>query len=214
MIIIGAKGLAKEILEILHQNNSINNLAFYDDVNDEVRGLVFDKFPILKSIEGVKEYFIENGNEFTIGIGNPRLRNIVCSKFTKLGGDLCSTISPNSDIGHYGNVINKGCNIGSGVVITNDVIIKEGCLVNLNVTIGHDCTIGKFVELCPNVNISGNCEIGDFTFVGTSATILPDIKIGQNAVIGAGAVVTKDVPDNTVVVGIPAKAIKTLNHKK
>ena len=51
MLIVGAKGFAKEVLEICHQNNELENLVFYDDVNDDVNGLLFDKFPILKSID-------------------------------------------------------------------------------------------------------------------------------------------------------------------
>ena len=68
--------------------------------------------------------------------------------------------------------------------------------------------IDDFVELCPDVNVSGNCTIGAFTFIGTNSTILPNIKIGKNVVVGAGSVVTKDISDNAVAVGIPAKVIK------
>ena len=208
MLIIGAKGLAKEILEILHQNENIDNLVFYDDINNDIGGLLYGKFPILKSLPEVINFFKRNKNEFTIGIGNPLLRLAMYNKFKNIGGKFVSTISPNADIGHYGNFISEGINIASGVIITNDITIGKGCLINWNTTIGHDSFIGKFVELCPNVNISGNCKIGDYSFIGTSATILPKISIGKNVIIGAGAVVTKDVPDNSVVVGIPGKVIK------
>ena len=210
MLIIGAKGLAKEILEILHQNNNIENLAFYDDVNQDVEDFLFGKFSILKSLEEANSFFKKYGTEFTIGIGNPILRYKLYKKFKDIGGRLTSTISPNADIGHYGNIIKEGNNITSGVVITNDVKIGKGCLINLNVTIGHDCNLGDFVELCPNVNVSGNCKIGNYTFVGTSATILPKITIGENVIIGAGAVVTKDIPDNCMALGVPAKVVKQL----
>lgn len=212
MLVIGAKGLAKEILEILHQNNLLENVVFYDDVNKNIGSKLYDKFPILKSPDEAKIYFASKSKEFTIGIGDPKLRYKLYNLFKDLGGTLVSTISPKSDIGNYGNLIGAGCNITSGVVITNDVHLGKGCLVNLNVTIGHDCRIRDFVELCPNVNISGNCTIGDFTFIGTSATVLPNINIGKNVVVGAGAVVTKDIPDNSVAVGIPAKIIKTLDN--
>lgn len=214
MLIVGAKGLAKEILEVLHQNKSLNNLAFYDDVNNDVGDFLYGNFPILKSLPEVINFFKKNGNEFTIGIGNPLLRFTIYNKFKNIDGKFVSTISPNADIGHYGNLISEGINISSGVIITNDITIGKGCLINWNTTIGHDSSIGEFVELCPNVNVSGSCKIGDYSFIGTNATILPKISIGKNVIVGAGSVVTKDVPDNSVVVGIPGKVVKDLEPLK
>ena len=53
--------------------------------------------------------------------------------------------------------------------------------------------------------------LGKNVWVGAHATILPGVTVGDNAVIAAGAVVTKDVPANTVVAGVPAKIIKTID---
>lgn len=74
MLIIGAKGFAKEVLEICHQNNELKNLCFYDDVNEDVYGKLYGQFPILKSEEEVREYFNTIDKRFTIGKGNPGLR--------------------------------------------------------------------------------------------------------------------------------------------
>ncbi|MGV4414999.1 acetyltransferase [Chryseobacterium sp. T1] len=208
MLIIGAKGFAKEVLEILHQNKETEGLAFYDDVNDDVGDFLYDKFPILKNTKAVKEHFSKHGNDFTIGIGNPKLRKLMYEKFSQLGGQLTSTISHTSIIGSFNNIIGEGCNIMINTVLTNDIKIGRGTIINQISSIGHDVTIGEFCEICPSVSISGNCEIGNKTFIGTGAIILPKVKIGKNVTIGAGAVVSKDLPDNCVAVGIPAKIIK------
>lgn len=210
MLIIGAKGFAKEVLEVLHQMNQIENVEFYDDVSGDLPALLYSKFPILKTDTEVLKHFSTIDNKFTIGIGNPILRKKLYDKFTSLGGKFTSTISIKSSIGSYGVNIEEGCNIMTGTIITNDVLIGKGCLINLNCTIGHDCIIGDFVEASPGVHISGNCKINSYTTIGTNATILPRISIGKNVVIGAGSVVTKDVPDNSMVVGVPAKVIKEL----
>lgn len=209
MIIIGAKGFAKEVLEVVHQRNQTERVAFYDDVN-EIGNSLYDTFPILKNEDQVKAFFEANGNEFTIGIGTPKYRYLMCQKFEHWGGKLVSTISPFSHIGHFGNVVAPGSNIMTGTVITNDVSIGKACLINLNCTVGHDSIIEEFVELCPGVHISGNCKIGKHTFIGTNATVLPHVTIGSNVIVGAGALVTKDIPDNVLVMGSPAKIVKDL----
>jgi sugar O-acyltransferase (sialic acid O-acetyltransferase NeuD family) len=210
MLIVGAKGFAKEVLEVLHQLNQLDNLVFYDDVNSDVKGSLYNKFSILKTTEEALSYFRTIDNRFTIGIGSPVLRRKLYDKFTALGGVFTSTISPLCNIGNFGNEIEIGCNVMTGTVITSDVLIKKGSLVNLNCTIGHDSVLGKFVELSPGVSISGNCIVGDYSVLGTNSTVLPKITIGTNVIVGAGAVVTKDVPDNSLVVGIPGKIIKEL----
>lgn len=208
MLIVGAKGFAKEVLEVLYQLNDIENVVFYDDVSEDLPKQLYERFDILRNAEEVKEYFQNVDNRFTIGIGGPVLRKKMFDKFTALGGVFTSTISPKATIGNFGNEIEDGSNVMTGTVITNDIHLGKGVLVNLNCTIGHDSVIGEFVEMSPGVHISGNCRIGDYCNIGTNATILPKITIGENVIVGAGSVVTKDVPNNCLVVGVPA-VVKT-----
>lgn len=55
----------------------------------------------------------------------------------------------------------------------------------------------------------GKIYVGEHTFIGTGVIIMPGVTIGKRCVIGAGAVVTRDIPDNSVAVGVPAKVIST-----
>jgi acetyltransferase-like isoleucine patch superfamily enzyme len=73
---------------------------------------------------------------------------------------------------------------------------------------GHSLEIEKRHSLVP-----GRITIKKNAWIGANATILPGVTIGENAVVAAGAIVSKDVPANTVVGGIPAKVIKTIDNE-
>lgn len=207
MIVVGAKGFAKEVLELLiNANYNVGAISFYDDVNIDSHKL-FNQFNILHSYEEVKDWFTKTNTEFILGVGNPFIRRNLNEKFKKLGGVSVTLISENATVGSYDTVIGNGTSICDGVRITNSVKIGNNCLINLNTTIGHDCNIGDFVEICPNASISGNCIIGKNSFIGTGAIINPGIEIGEGVIIGAGAVVTKNISSNCTAVGVPANVI-------
>jgi sugar O-acyltransferase (sialic acid O-acetyltransferase NeuD family) len=208
MLIIGAKGFAKEVLEVCHQNGDDKSIAFYDDVNEDIGDVLYNQFPILHSIEQAKIYFETVDNQFTVGIGNPVLREKLTDKFIAIGGVLTSTISKFSEIGSFEVTIDEGANILSGVKISNSVSIGKCPLIYYNSLITHDVIIGNFVEISPGVTILGRAVVGNLVHIGAGAIILPNVTIGNNVVIGAGSVVTKNLPDNCVAVGIPAKIIK------
>lgn len=210
MLIIGAKGFAKEVLQVFDDRGLNEEIAFYDDVNNDISGLLFNKFPILKNEEEVLRFFKTNGNKFTIGVGFPALRLKLYKKFINLGGDFVSSISPSAQIGSYDVSIGIGSNVLSQAILSNSSRIGIGCIAYYNVVITHDCVVDDFVELAPNVILLGRCRIGRFTQIGANTTILPDVVIGENVIIGAGSVVTKDIPDNCMAMGVPAKVIKNL----
>lgn len=210
MLIVGAKGFAKEVLEIVHQLNKLDDLVFYDDVNADVSEKLFGKFQVLRTVEEASVYFKTINNQFTIGIGNPILRKKLYDKFTVLGGVFTSTVSPLAIIGTFDVKIGDGSNVLSGAVFSNGTIVGKGCIIYYNSIITHDCTIGDFVEISPSVTLLGRSQVGSYSQIGSNTTILPDIKIGKNVIIGAGSVVTKNLPDNCLAVGIPAKIIKEL----
>jgi len=209
MLIVGAKGFAKEVLEIFHQIGKVDDIAFYDDVNADIGNKLYNKFPILKSEKEVKVFFQKYGNEFTIGIGNSILRNKLHRKFVELGGSLVSSISKDVQIGNYGVQIGIGANILSKSIISNSVVIGICSLIYYNSIITHDCKIGDYVELSPNSILLGRVKIGSYTQIGANSTILPDISIGKNVIVGAGSVVTKNIPDNEIWIGNPAKFYKS-----
>jgi sugar O-acyltransferase (sialic acid O-acetyltransferase NeuD family) len=205
MIIVGAKGFAKELLEVAYKLDQINDLVFFDNISNDLPDKLFGQFPIIQKDLDAIEYFNIVDNRFALGLGNPKLRKQMYLKFEQLGGKLTALISPNSNIGSFGVNIGNGATILSNATITNSVTCGIGLLMYPNAVVTHDCVLGDFVELSPGAKILGNWKIGDNVHIGANATILPNVKLSSNVIVGAGAVVTKDVSYNKKVMGVPAK---------
>jgi sugar O-acyltransferase (sialic acid O-acetyltransferase NeuD family) len=205
MVIIGAKGLAKELLTVLQWNGEIKDVVLFDNVNPETPDTLYDRFPVIKSWEELERYFSSNAPQFILGVGGPKARRFCSEKAASLGGELKSIISNQALIGEFGGRIGNGVGILSHAIVTADVDIGDGTLVNKAAIISHDVKVGRYCEISPGAKILGRTKIGDRTEIGTNAVIFPDVVIGSDCRVGAGAVVTKDVAAGLTVVGIPAK---------
>ena len=141
--------------------------------------------------------------------------NVQIYEFVNLYG--CE-IGDNTKVGAFveitqGVKIGKNCKISSHAFICDGVTIEDGVFVGHNVTFIND----KFPRAAKDSRLM---EVGEWELVptlvkkgasiGSSATILCGVTIGENAIVGAGAVVTKDVPDNTIVAGVPARILRSI----
>jgi len=209
MLIVGAGGHAKEILDILIFDNPEIDVVFYDDITPNLPNKLYGKYKIIKSLDEAKDFFSLD-SRFILGIGSPYARKQLADKFIGIGGKLESVISATAQIGKFNISLGEGINIMHNVLVSSNVKIGDGTLINAHSTVHHDTIIGKYCEISPGVHITGWCKIGDYCSIGTGAIILPKIKIGEYSVIGAGAVVVSDIPDKVVTVGVPAKVIKSI----
>jgi carbonic anhydrase/acetyltransferase-like protein (isoleucine patch superfamily) len=112
------------------------------------------------------------------------------------------------DVGIWFGAVLRGDNeliaVGEGSNIQEHSMLHTD--MGFPLTIGRNCTIGHRAIL-------HGCTIGDNSLIGMGAIVLNGAKIGKNCLVGAGALVTegKDFPDNSLIVGVPAKAIRTLD---
>ena len=202
MIVIGAGGHAKEVLDIISTQQSKNEIVFFDETIEE-EGEFLNKFHIYNNFNKIPDIH----NSFILGVGGTSLRKRLAQSILKHDYVWVGIRSDSSSIGQYDINIDKTVDIMQNVNISSSVKINKGVLLNRNVNIHHDVTVGEFCELSPNCQILGAVQIGNNVSIGAGAIILPKIKINDNAIIGAGAVVTKNVEKNSVVVGNPAKII-------
>ena len=107
----------------------------------------------------------------------------------------------------YGAVVRGDC--GEVIRIGRNTNVQDGSVLHADfgkpLSLGDNVTVGHMVML-------HGCTIGDGSLIGIGAIILNDAKIGRNCVVGAGAIVTegKEFPDNSVIIGAPAKVVRTL----
>lgn len=113
---------------------------------------------------------------------------------------------------HAGNVvIESEAEIRAFVTVdravTGSTIIGEGSKIDHHCHIAHNVKLGKWNTIADNTTIEGSCIVGDYNTFGSNVVVQRKVKIGNNCTFGSGAVVTKDVPDNSVMVGNPAKLL-------
>ena len=142
---------------------------------------------------------------FSLGDVKPDITQNFCwiADCAKIIGD----ITVQDEVGIWFGCVLRGDN--EPIVVGARTNVQEQGVLHTDpgypLTIGEGCTIGHKAML-------HGCTIGENSLVGMNATVLNGAKIGKNCIIGAGALVKEnaDIPDNTLVVGIPARNVKTL----
>ena len=147
-------------------------------------------------------------------------KNVKIFPFVNLYG--CE-VGDNTKIGTFVE-IQKNAIVGRNCKVSSHTFVCEGVHIEDNVFIGHNVTFinDKYPQA---VNTKGELQtdadwkviptlVKKGASIGSSATILSGVTIGENAIVGAGSVVTKDVPDNTVVAGVPAKVTRRRKRGK
>ncbi|WP_047547130.1 NeuD/PglB/VioB family sugar acetyltransferase [Psychroserpens sp. Hel_I_66] len=206
MIVLGAKGHAKDVLVVLNETmNETTDLTFFDDYTKPEEALFLGKYPIIHSLDDIN--FSDNP-EFVSAIGFPKSRKYVVEKFIDLGGVYTSVISKYARIGSLNVDIGEGSNIMPFAFISNSVSIGKGCLINVSSNIHHDVSIGDYCDISPGASLLGHVKIGDNCEIGAGAIILPNIILGDNVTVGAGAVVVANCLTERTIVGVPGKIIK------
>ncbi len=205
VIVAGAGGHAKEVLDILVQMYPVDDICFYDDVNLE-RDVLFGRYRILHSFHDIVSAQ-SSIFEFCVAVGSPPARKALFEKLRGYGGLAVSVVSLTAVVSATNTVIGEGVNAMHQCFVSADVRIGAGCLLNRGCGIHHDCQIGDFCEVGPGATLLGHVSLGNEILVGAGSMLLSGVEVGDGAVIGAGAVVTKTVLPRTVVVGVPARDI-------
>ncbi len=205
--IYGASGCGRGILPIARSNiKPHDRLVFIDDA---LSGEVINGHTVMNLSDFQSQDYSER--KITVAIADPVLRKKIVDVCEQQNIEFFSVSAP-SVITMDDVTIGEGALLSPYVVITSNVTIGRHFHCNIHSYVEHDCSIGDFVTFAPGVRCNGNIEIGNFAYIGSGAIIKQGspgrpLKIGSNSVIGMGAIVTRDVPENTVVAGNPARIL-------
>lgn len=189
----GASGHAKVVKDIA-------KLAYIDvpcliDDNPNVNEL--DGLIVVHSSEGLSPLIVT--------IGDCQIRRKIVEKLGER--EYMTVVHPKSILADsvklgYGTVVM------AGAILNPYATVGDHCIINTGASIDHDCKIHDFVHIAPHCTLCGEVEVGEGTWVGAGTTVIQGIHIGKNCFIGAGSVVVKDIPDDCLCYGNPARIKK------
>lgn len=192
--LFGASGHAKVVMDIIAAQGDDMGCLYDDNPhNDEINGKRVFK-AVEKTVCG----------PLIVSIGSCEIRKLITERYHHL--DFATVIHPKSIISESA-IIGEGTVVMPGAIINADARVGKHCIINTKASVDHECRIGDYVHIAPGATISGDVEVGECTWIGVGACVKQGIRIGKNCMIGAGSVIVKDIPDNVVAYGNPARII-------
>ena len=215
IVLIGAGGLAAEMVEAIKKINRASGDVVYEIVGLVVEeryyreGMTTNGYPVIGTID----WLIDNKENVCVAcaVGTPKERARIQRELTAKGIEFVNIVEPDVFIADTA-VMGKGIYIAGGSSVSTYCNIGDGVILNGGVLIGHDTSIGAYTCMMTRADAGGRCKIGEEILVGAHAYIVPDRKIGNGATIAAGSVVFTNVKPNTTVLGNPARRMKELEN--
>lgn len=207
VILWGATGQAKVINEAISTQFKIVALFDNREVPSPLNGV-----PVFYGMEEFNRWLKNRSshNLFAapaIGGANGKDRLYFLNIFLERGLNILSIRHDSAFIARD-SVIGIGCQILAHANICSCASLGNGVIANTASIIEHDCIIEDGAHIGPGATLAGEVVVKKNAFIGAGAVVLPGITIGENSVVGAGAVVTKNILDNAIVLGNPARLYK------
>ena len=206
VLIVGAGGHGKVVLDILRTAGEHNPIGFVD-ADTSLAGTSMGGLPVFGPANQLPR-LAKKVKSAIIAIGDNRTRRSYAQMLIEHGFDLITAIHPRASVSTSA-MIGKNVVIAAGAIVCADARIGDSVIVNTAAVVDHECEIGCAAHICPTVVLAGRVRVGEGAFIGIGAKVIPCIAIGEHAIVGAGAVVIRDIPPHSTAVGVPARCVKT-----
>jgi sugar O-acyltransferase (sialic acid O-acetyltransferase NeuD family) len=215
IIFWGASGHAKVLYDFIGLFR-YRLVALFD--NDQKASSPFQNVPIFHGPAGFQKWLASHPAKklsglVAIGGSKGAVRLEIHEFFLKHGIEPAVVIHPNAFVAENAK-LGPGTQILANAAVCVEARLGRECIVNTAASVDHECELGDGVHIGPGAVLAGCVRVGRCSFIGAGAIILPRVSIGQNVIVGAGAVVTRDLPDNVLAYGNPARVQRKSNDAK
>jgi sugar O-acyltransferase (sialic acid O-acetyltransferase NeuD family) len=148
--------------------------------------------------------------EFTVGVGSTndtRLRQRLYELGLRRGLTPVTIRHPTAICSPTAR-LGAGAQILAAAVVNTAAVVGDNAIINTAAVVEHDCLIGRHAHVATGARLAGAVRVGEGAHIGIGATIKQGLTIGPHSVVGAGAVVVRDVGDEWVVIGVPARQLR------
>jgi len=209
IVIYGCGENGSQAFHCLRHDKNVNILGFLDGNASKHGGEYLGK-PILGDFDEIPRLCRDAQLTGAISaIGDNVVRARVASKLRRAGLQIVRAIHPQVMIESPLSV-GEGAIFEMGAAVHAMAAVGEGVFMGTATIVAHHCRVGNYTILSGGVSTGGGVSIGSYSLVGVGASIHPHVTIGSNVIVGVGAAVIKDVPDNVVVAGVPARVLREL----
>jgi sugar O-acyltransferase (sialic acid O-acetyltransferase NeuD family) len=146
-----------------------------------------------------------------IGVGDNIERRRIFLSLKEAGARVSNCIGRNTFIARDAQ-LGEGLVICPGSVIGSRARVGNNTIINTLSSVDHDCVLGDHSQVTAGVTLGGTVKVGMNCFFGIKSAVIPEISIGNNVVVMAGAVVTKNLPDDVLAGGYPARVMRQLRN--
>lgn len=200
--ILGAGGHGRVIADCA-EALGWRRIDFFDDV---LAGSVSGVWRVVGA-EGDLRERVTDYDAVVVGIGDNRVRLRLHREFVAQGAPLASLIHPAATVSPHAR-IGAGTVVFAGAVVSIGAQTGDACIINTGAGVDHDCRLADGVHISPCAHLGGGVSVGECSWVGIGASIRHGVAIGGDVRVGAGAAVVSAVPDDSVVVGVPARPLE------
>jgi sugar O-acyltransferase (sialic acid O-acetyltransferase NeuD family) len=214
LVIVGTGGTSVDILDAVHALNTAADgptfrpVCFLDDSATRI-GTTFHGLPVRGPLDTAAQM---TGCLFINGIGSPNnfwRRDDFVNRLGVPADRFATVVHPTASVSPWAT-------LGPGTAILQHVTVSATAQVGAHVVvlpqtvISHDCVIGDHVCLTGGVCLSGGVRVGARSYIGTNACVMNGVTIHEGSLVGMGSVVLQDVPSGSVVVGNPARLLRSV----
>ncbi len=210
IFVYGAGGHGKVVADILVCRGESEFVGFVDD-REEMWGARVIGFSVFGNGQWLREEAGRSQVAVALGVGHGCARRRIAERCTAWGVEILTLVHPRAVVSQSARF---GCGtvVMAGAVVNSDARIGAAAIVNSGAVVEHDAEIGHYAHVAPRAAMGGAARLGEFSHLGMGAVVLERVRVGSHAIVGAGAVVVKNLPDEVVAMGVPARICRLVGR--